>query len=562
MADETTEYKLIDDKIAEMQPIFDRMDEDEKVYLLDPYKLKKLPPYDNKDESDVANVTLNDPLLYANKTMAVIGGATRQTVIEGEKLPDKKTTKIEQFSDDIFYMVNEWLVKRGVISLDSFIIEQICLRGRIVGSSCLQLNADGSVIPNVLPRDARHFVHENDENGMVWGAAISTRSKAQVEKEYNITVTGKAGEVRDFWDSEKNVVFVGKKIVREQPNPYGYPPFVVSICPIGCMFATDDAFEHQGESIFWPNRDLWSEKNRIATILQTLTQQALFANLQKPRARGSVPQKPEQSPFGTDKVLDVEEGLLYQPMPINDIKQATKMAYSILESNLQRGSLTALDYGNLTFPLSAIAYTEITSGRNDVFMPRIQAIALWLQGLTRMMVNQCMSFGKTITLGKPGSQNTYSQSDFDGDYQIKYRFFTQSKEQTIADLSIVNAARGWLPDDYIRREMMKVQDPDGLKTQLEAEQAERIDEVLFLKRRGISILEEAEKYSGFEREKREAEGRVIMQRIKTILRQRKLEGAMTVEGTRTEEKVQPVGKPQGLIPLMAGRGKKQEAEGE
>ena len=254
MSDESTkEYKLVTDKREEMQPIFDRMDEDEKLYLLDPYKLKKLPPFDAKEEDDVANVTLPGPLRYATKVMQIVGSAKRQTVVEGEKLTDKQTTKIEEFTDDIFYMVNEWLNKRGITSLDSKINEQIAIRGRIVGSSNVRFDKEGNLIPAVLPRESRHFVYENDENGMVWGAPIMTRSKAQIEREYGEEhskgLGNKSVEVIDFWNTEKNVVFIDKKIAKDLPNTLKYPPFVVSISPGGSMLDTDDAFKHQGESI-------------------------------------------------------------------------------------------------------------------------------------------------------------------------------------------------------------------------------------------------------------------------------------------------------------------------
>lgn len=273
---------------------------------------------------------------------------------------------------------------------------------------------------------------------------------------------------------------------------------------------------------------------------------------------------PDDSPYGTDKVLMVEKGGGYRPMPIGDIKNATRVGYSIIESSLQRGSLTAIDYGNLTFPLSAIAYTEITSGRNDILMPRIQAIAFFYQALTRMIIDQVMSFGKTITIGQPGNQREYSKSDLDGDYEIKYRFFTQSKEQTIADISIARSAEGILPLGYVYRELMKVQDPDGLLAQLKAQQAENLDEVAFCFERASSLIAMAEKKPEPEKTKLYLSAYIMAERAETILKQRRALGTLSPIEGKTERKPESQGKE--LLPLMAegkgggGRGGVSEVE--
>jgi len=548
MADEDTrEYKLIDSREKEMKPIFDRMDEDEKLYHLKPYKMTD--PTTKKEVPDVVNVTFPDPQMFITKAQAIIGAATKQAVIEGEGLPEKQPPTIEKFIDDIGYMINERLNRRGKISLDSFIIKQICLRGRIAARSCIRLDEQKNLVPDVLPNDTRHFLCDYDGEDMVWGAPLYRRPRSQIEKQYpDAKVNGSYGEIRDFWDDKQNIVFVDKKIVKEQENIYKYPPFVESICPIGSELETADAIEHEGESILWPNRALYPEMNRVASLMQTLNYLSLFPGMQYENEDGEGANKPEKAPYGSRKVLPVPKGGGYKALPIHDIKNATRHFYSILEGRLQRASLTSLDYGNLTFPLSAVAYTEVTSGRNDIFLPRIQAIALFYQPLYRMIINQYLAIGKTLKLGKTGNQNNYSKADLKGDYTIKFRFFTQSKQQTAADLSIANAAWGRLPDDYILRELMGVQDPDGLMTQLKSQEAERLDEVLFLYRRACALLDEAEGMKGKERDRKEFEASLLGQRIATILRQRQTMGGLSsIEGRQQE-------RPQGKesLPLFSG----------
>lgn len=556
MADETrSEYKLVTEKKKEMKPVFDRMDVDEKLYHLNPYEMYQLYPNQTKKMEDVANITLPDPLLFITKAIAIIGGATRQAMIKGREMNDKQTTIKEKFLEDIYYMVDERLPKRQYPNMDAFINEQICIRGRIVGRSCITIDQEKGFIPDILPLDALHYVDETDGNDMVWAAPTFRRSKAQVERQYNKPTDRKVNlskypEIIPFWDGEKNVVFADKQILREQENPYGYPPFVSIICPIGSFLNTEGAEAHEGESILWANRNLWPEMNRCATILQTLNVNSLFAAIQYASKKGEGAGKPAKPPYRPRTVHNVEVGGGYQPMPMSDIKRATNLLYALLEGRLQRGSLSAIDYGTLTFPLSAIAITRLTSSRDDIFMPRIQAIALFYQALSRMIIKQCINLGEKLELGEEGNRNEYTKADLEGNYTIKYRFYTDTKEQQIANFSIAAAAKDILPFDTILRDILKVQDPDGTKIKWEAEQAERVDEVLFLYRRARSLLEE--KDGKKPSPQAQIEARILKQRIVTILKHRQTMGQLSPVEKQKGDEPQP-GK--GVIPLLGeGRG--------
>jgi len=565
MADETTdEYKLFDDKRGEMQPTFNRMDEDQKLYFLDPFKMKKLPPQQDKDMEGVANITLPDPQLYINKAISLLTGLDMQRTVKGGDMKDPQTTKIEEFLDDIFYVLDERLVKRGQLGLDGFTNEQDCLRGRIPARSCIRIDKEGNLIPDVVPLDARFFVSDNDGEDMIWGAAWFSRSKAQIEREYNkpgdrSVKIGEYAEVVDFWNLEKNTVFVDKQIIREQPNTYGYPPFVVSIVPFGSMLGTEDAVQHRGEGLLWPSRKLWKEKNAVATILKTLTIEALRGGMQLKSKDGT--KKPESSPYGAEKVNPVEIGGGYESMPINDIKNATRLLYSIIETGLQRTGFTALDYGSLTFPLSAIAVTKLTVAKNDIMIPRIQAKAVFRQSLSRMIINQCVKLNKTFKIGQPGNQNSYSKSDLKGDYQINYKFLSVSKEQGMANLSIANASQGFLSPDTIRRDVLELKDPDGEEAKWKSAQAKKIDEVLFLFDSAYSLVDKDKPT-----EKERMQATILMERVETIMKQRRMMGGLSeLEGQRTP---QPEPEPKGkeVVPLFAqgggqGRPPSPESEG-
>ena len=556
MSDESRkEYKLFKDKRDEMKSVFDRMDTDEALYFLKPFKMMHL---DGREEmEDVANITLNDALIYVQKAISILGGASMQTIIEGKGLSDTKTTKIEQFLNDILYMADENLRKRRMPELDAFINEQLGVRGRSTARVCMRLKPEGDLLADVLPVDSRYYVDDIDDNGIVWAAPWFRQSKARIEREYNKpgdreVRVGKSAEVVDTWTPEMNVVFVDKNIIREQVNPYGYVPFVSVICPSGSSLGTEDAVEHQGESLLWANRDLWDKKNEAVTILRTLNIDSLFRALQYESSHGENVPKPKKSPYKQKTIHGVEKGGGYKFMPIADIQNATRLYYSVLEASLQRGSLSAIDYGTLTFPLSNIAITQLTGSRNDIFLPRIQAKAQFYQSLDRMIIKQCIDLDQKLEFGQQGSKNSYTKADLEGDYSIKYTFRSISKEQQMADLQFAVAARGVLPDDYIIREIIKAENPTGLLTQLRAERAERIDEVLFLFNSGKSLLEEK---NGQKPSLADQIGaRILRDRIGTILKQRRAMGQLSpIEGQGKEE-VGETQKKEAIEQLFKGRG--------
>ena len=538
-----TEQKIIekiDDKIEDMQPIFERMDTDEKLYFLETYKMKTLDG--SKDMPDVANITLNDPLTYATKAIAILGSYQRQTQVEG--LPDKKTTKIEEFLDDLDYLMDEDLTKRDIISLDAFIDEQICIRGHI-GTRCyVKVDEERRLLSPVVPLDTRYFPYDSDHNGMVWGAGIFRRFKTQVEKEYEKEIQEKRislqkglNEVRDYWDATENKVFIEKKLALEQANTWGYPPFVKVLCPLGTTLNTDLALKHKGESIYWANRELFAKKNEIASLLETLTMYGLFPGLQYASAQGEAATKPEDYPQGMRKVTPVDKDGGYRELPVMDIKRATNLLYSILEACLQKGSLTPLDYGTLTFPLSGVTVHSLIGAREDIFLPRLQAIALFRQALSKMIIDQIIKLGQTVYIGREGKQNEYTIQDLQGDYTINYHFSLVTKEGTAADAALANAMKGTLSDDYIRRNIFKVNDPDGMKADLDSEEAERRDEVLFLFRKGLGLLYASEKLTGVDKRVKQVEAKTLMQRIRTIMAQRRAMGQMSpMEGSQPEPK--------------------------
>jgi hypothetical protein len=187
-----------------MSSLFKRMDDDKKLAILDPYQMLNR---DGQPTPDVINVTMNEAMVYWNRCAAIMNGANMQRIVSGKGLTDKETTNIEKFYDDIYYMNDLILANVFFTSLYGFLIEQILIRGAIA-ARCLMRMQDDKFIPDIMPLDTRYFYYETDSTGLIWGAYDTTRTKAQIERDWGIVIRGSSTVITEFWDDRVNDIFI------------------------------------------------------------------------------------------------------------------------------------------------------------------------------------------------------------------------------------------------------------------------------------------------------------------------------------------------------------------
>ena len=214
-----TIYEKVTSKGKELEPIFKRMDKDRDLLFMKAYQMLYPAKYGAKAMEDVINVTLNDPTTFAMRAIATLNSTQRQTVVEGREKKEKLFTLVENFIDDMSYSIDDFLAGQGLLTLDSFLNEQVCVRGPIVGRVTLR-EENSEFVPEVRGLDSRFFVYEMGGRKMNWGAPIFRRSKQDILAEYGedpninrslLTSLGEENELVDFWDSKKNTIILNKK---------------------------------------------------------------------------------------------------------------------------------------------------------------------------------------------------------------------------------------------------------------------------------------------------------------------------------------------------------------
>ncbi len=454
--------KLITEKFDELQPLHDRMDRDKTILYRTPYVMRNNA---GKPIKNVHNVTLPIPSIFFWRAVSILSTATQQVDIENEKesMSDKETTLIERYLTDMAYEIDTTLTAKGMQERTLTQWERACARGWL-GDRCCIREEDKKIVTDILPLDMRWVAYEYGSKELEWVAPTFKKNRKTILNEYGIDIEKKTAVVSDFWDKKINEVYIDGVKLFDQENPYGYVPYVINMAPTGSNLSDDDTIEHRGESILQFIREMCGEANRFVSILATLTEYSFNNNLQYASKQGEgKTQPPEGVELDVAKTFPIDIGGGYTGMPIADTHRAAQMLWGIVNEVIQMGSMGNINYGTIQFPMSGIAISQMMETRDKIIIPELQLYSLQQRGLSQMMIKQMIDQKISSELGEPGHRKKYTYTELKGDYSIKYRFFSESKEQQIADSTIADAVGPHVSEDYIRRHIFKLQNPDDEK---------------------------------------------------------------------------------------------------
>ncbi|MFA6307070.1 MAG: hypothetical protein WC639_04675 [Patescibacteria group bacterium] len=547
--------QLVDDKIKELNGLYVRMDKT-KERLENPYELKD---YDGKTISKAISVTLNMPRWQANVMADKLLKLQWQTVVQSSsKLPKTKISAIEQFSDDVWSQIDEFLSEqRGLTGgLDTWNAKKVVTRGPIGARWWLYYDKDDNLIIDCQPLDMRWCPFELNE----WYCNITYRDAESLKLEYQdqegFSVGGLGGndlEVRDCWNGDKEEIYVAKKKIGEKPNPFKVAPFVVVMTSAGFQFRDKGYLEHESESFDWLDRDLYDEANRSASIAQSLAMDSLLGGFEQERAN---PSDPAVKPPAPDESINVGIGETHHRIERGDLNNAYMKASQEITQAISRGGVTDTEAGNNEQGRTALWVTTQNALLVEKLKPWQDSLADFRQKSMRMIIDQYIKLGKIkkskeIDFGIRGMKHRYSAEQL-GDpstYRITYVPMLNSQEQNIANVAIANAQRGLLPQRFILQDTLQVQDPDGMIRELEMEKAKQADPTIGMLDMALSYAEEAQELTGIDADIKNEMSRILTENVVVMRRQRRM--AMMPQPTPKEE-----AKPnmQGLMALTGDRG--------
>ncbi len=529
---------MIKDTEDRFRELWDRQDADAKLAELDSYTLR----YANKKPVPGAiSVTMNDPAVLLNAIASDIMDTKWQTVVDGN-ISATQQRLIEQFLADIEAEVAEDLNRRGLDQELDFMARHICARGWIGQRRIWQVDEKtGRVHLEVLPVDMRWCSYELSDDGYEWVAWHKLKSPRDIKRAYGTEIVGNSPvELVDFWDGEKNEIWIDKKLAKTNKHRIGYPPFVIEAAPEGFMFQDKGSFSRRGESVFFLNRGLYPEYNRSISIDQTLGMLAVSP----PYQRGTHDNKDSEYPNEPGTVYEHEPGEDYNIVPQPDIKMANRIAHTVIEGGVQRGGQHHFFLQEASGNETATMVLQQTEARNKILSPRLKSIALAKKMAARMDIDQFLKGKFKSDIGRKGRTKRYSASEMGDpdDYSIEYQFMTKTKRQEIANLVLFNNSRE-LPMETRLKDILMVEDYDGVMSKMDAEKAEAAMPVLFYMRKAISLAREAKNKSGAEAERLKLESILMTKKGVELLAQ----GNIPVMPEQPGQETKPQQTPMSLL---------------
>lgn len=523
-----TTLEIVEARRRELQPLYDRMDITKDLLNHKPYVMLD---FDGSPIDNVINLTTNWPAVYTNAIVADLMDSIWQTVIESTgKLSDKLKHDIEAFIDDNLAQADEQLEMQGMTDLFTWVCNHVCHRGIIGARWLTKFDKDGLYRVEVLGADMRWTPYEFGKNGLNWVANTSQRSAAKIIAQYGVDPGTDGTLITDWWDGEKNEVWIGDKMAPKWPkkHDFGKPPWVIVIPSTGFMMRDEGWIEHEAEDLLFLSRHLYEAKSQQISIEQTLALECLRPGMEQEQGELSDSMKANR-PAEAGEFAKVKKGELHKLVPRGDITNAFQAGRADIQNMIEMGGpLMPRAYNQ---PPSAVEVQAEVELLKKWYYPRLKALQAFRKQLSRLMIDQYIKVadkakkGKSeIEIGTVGRKRKYSPSQL-GDpttYSIDNLLMTQSKKQEIVNLAMFTAASGELPLRVRLKDILKADDPDGIIRELEIEKAKGEDPALGLFEMAYRYAQDAKELEGLEADKRNMESKMLTERCCAALRQQQL----------------------------------------
>jgi len=451
---------------------YTRFDDDMGRYFQDSFTLKDA---EGKKIDEAHHINLNDPTTLVDRVVSVLSGAEPrpEVYIDGARIHDDYSNRIEMFWKAIIYDNDVRLGRKLMLPLHRANSAYASIRGWIVNRAIVY-EKDGKVIFDILSCDPRYVSFEVGDEWFDWVAYRTVRSKALIEKQYDVVISGKEGKIVDFWDGKVNEIYIDGTKKKEKANDFGKPPF--SIQSVGLMPEIgrdgDEAVKNYGESLYSPLRKMFDYKNEIASIAMSIAHLEYRPPTAVKTEGGT--KEFQESPFKEAEIisLDVLEG--FEKLPIGLADKAALFLWGIIDPASQRGGLAYTEWGTIPFELSNLAIESLREGRDQIFIPRIKALVATYRDVAHMLIDQFITLNRPAEMGDRGNRVTFKPSEFARDFSIRFGITTVQPERDITSWTVAAGAERLLPTRMILTNIIKVDNPEGVMAEKREEELQKL----------------------------------------------------------------------------------------
>ena len=476
---------LVDNHHDATYPMRDRMDEDHRLYRLEPY-----------DAGDgYQSYTSNEPQVFADKIITFLTSAELIIRIPANGNDEEQRSinnDKERFLIGALRAADDNLCMRMTPKVRDQLAWYMCLRGWYAGRVLLMKEQDGSTTVDITPWDPRNTYWGESSTGLTWACYKIKKTSTEIKEQYGIKIdTTMHGvdtgvDVYDFYDREDNYVVMDDKVLKKRTK-HGHDGVPVFLGMVGStpLIQSDvtgtESIADVGESVFKANRKNYEDNNFMLSTMLELTARSRKQGLKVKSKDGT--KSLEEDPYKEGTEISLATGEDVEPLGMLEMAKESGAFMSMLSGELQRGSLPYSVYGQVDFQLSGYAINTLRQGVESIIMPRVDALEKVYRSIFMMLSDQYGSGGyKAIEVSGQSKDRTYFSQEITpevvkkgGDPVVK--FVSQLPQDDMSKYTQAQIAREGdtplLPDLFIRDTILGMQDTDQIEDTLVEQAAER-----------------------------------------------------------------------------------------
>jgi len=467
------------------EPLRDRMEQDHRLYRLEPY-----------DAGDgYRSYTSNEPQVMADKIVSWLTAAEMVVRIPfsgGERDQRDANNQKERFLTGILKAADDNLSNRRKPSVRDQLSWFITVRGWYAGRALLAKNKNEETRIDITPWDPLNTFWGEGSDGLEWACYRQRRSASDIKSEYNVRSLGMEEDrdeaifVYDFYDKEDNYVVMQDRILKKRTK-HGHDgvPCFIGMVGSSPLIQSDeigtDAIADFGESVFKHNRENFESNNFMMSTMMELVARSRKQGLKVTSRDGT--KTLDEDPYQAGTEIALAQGEEIEPLGMLEMAKETGAFMGMLSSEMQRGALPYSVYGELQFQLSGYAINTLRQGIDSVLAPRIATLEKAYRMIFMIISEQYASGSfKAIEVSGRDRDMMYFSDEITPEVvksggEPEISIISQLPQDDMSKMSMAQIAREGqtplLPDIFIRDHILGLQDADQLDDVIKEQVAEQ-----------------------------------------------------------------------------------------
>ena len=520
----------VDESRESVDSLWSRMDADYSTYRGDEFRPD---PEEGISQDDA--YTSNQPRVDAD---AVVGYGTSARriirVIDDDSQRDIRdaNSNAERFAVGVLDLGDRKQMRgRGKRTVQEQLMWYATVRGGYAAARALLIkDEDGETDVEIQPLDPRHLLVQFGSTEPVWAAYLTMRSRTSLTAEYGIKWDGdennldgaRQNRVIDYTYRVKNPAphFEGRKsrflyvncvIVNnrfaKRPAPTFSTVFPVIIRAVGSnpgvasfdlRYETGESraipgHEDFGESIFAANRNIIRTKNRMFTYGVNLTAKAAQERFKVFSNTGTFRLPDNPADKGSEFHLSRNQGQDVESVPVQQLSRDIQWLNAGIQMDITGGGLPEIAKGIIQGAVSGSALQIAGESITRLVDPPMKAVESCLEGIVEALIGQYETGGYEPVRVRG---RTYDSVRFDrfiepqslkdhGPLTVELLPKLPRDDQAMWQMAAFAATAGidgepLAGSQYIRENIIKMQDPDLERERIYASMAIKMDPMVLL----------------------------------------------------------------------------------